>query len=32
MSKTNNQRLQAIASTMQELNARLVYVGGSKVG
>ena len=27
MSKTNNQRLQAIASAMQELNARLVYVG-----
>ena len=32
MSKTNNQRLQAIASAMQELNARLVYVGGAMAG
>ena len=27
MQKTNNERLQTIASAMQELNSRLVYVG-----
>ena len=32
MQKTNNQRLQTIASAMQELNARLVYVGGAMAG
>ncbi len=32
MQKTNNQRLQHIASAMQELNARLVYVGGAMAG
>lgn len=32
MSKTNNERLQEIATAMQELNARLVYVGGAMAG
>ena len=32
MQKTYNERLQHIASAMQELNARLVYVGGAMVG
>lgn len=32
MSKTNNERLQTIAEAMQELNARLVYVGGAMAG
>lgn len=32
MQKTNNERLQTIASAMQELNARLVYVGGAMAG
>ena len=32
MPKTNNERLQTIASAMQELNARLVYVGGAMAG
>ena len=32
MQKTNNERLQHIASAMQELNARLVYVGGAMAG
>lgn len=32
MLKTNNERLQAIAEAMQELNARLVYVGGAMAG
>lgn len=32
MQKSNNQRLQVIASAMQELNARLVYVGGAMAG
>ena len=31
MQKTNNERLQHIASAMQELNERLVYVGGAVV-
>lgn len=29
MSKTNNERLQEIAEGMQDLNERLVYVGGA---
>ncbi len=32
MSKTNNERLQEIAEAMQELNARIVYVGGAMAG
>ena len=32
MQKTNNERLQHIASAMQELNERLVYVGGAVAG
>ena len=32
MPKTNNERLQTIAEAMQELNARLVYVGGAMAG
>ena len=32
MQKTNNERLQTIASAMQELNSRLVYVGGAMAG
>ena len=32
MQKTNNERLQEIAVAMQELNARLVYVGGAMSG
>ena len=32
MPKTNNERLQEIAEAMQELNARLVYVGGAIAG
>ena len=32
MQKTNNERLQEIAEAMQELNARLVYVGGAMSG
>ena len=32
MLKTNNERLQMIAEAMQELNARLVYVGGAMAG
>lgn len=32
MPKTNNERLQEIAEAMQELNARLVYVGGAMAG
>ena len=32
MQKTNNERLQYIASAMQELNERLVYVGGAVAG
>ena len=32
MSKTNNERLQDIAEGMQDLNERLVYVGGAMVG
>lgn len=32
MPKTNDERLQEIAEAMQELNARLVYVGGTMAG
>jgi len=32
MSKTNNERLQEIAEAMQDLNERLVYVGGAMAG
>ena len=32
MQKTNNERLQTIASAMQELNSHLVYVGGAMAG
>jgi len=32
MPKTNNERLEEIAAAMQELNARLVYVGGAMAG
>ncbi len=32
MSKTNNERLQEIAEGMQNLNERLVYVGGAMAG
>jgi hypothetical protein len=32
MQKTNNERLEEIAAAMQELNARLVYVGGAMAG
>lgn len=32
MPKTNNERLQAIAEAMQDLNERLVYVGGAMAG
>ena len=32
MQRTNNERLQHIASAMQELNERLVYVGGAVAG
>ena len=32
MQKTNKERLQTIAAAMQELNARLVYVGGAMAG
>ena len=32
MPRTNNERLQLIAEAMQELNARLVYVGGAMAG
>ena len=32
MSKTNNERLQEIAEGMQDLNERLVYVGGALAG
>lgn len=32
MSKTNNERLQEIAEGMQDLNERLVYVGGAMAG
>lgn len=32
MQKTNNERLQEIADAMQELNARIVYVGGAMSG
>ena len=32
MSKTNNERLQEIADAMEELNDRLIYVGGSMAG
>lgn len=32
MSKTNNERLQEVAEGMQDLNERLVYVGGAMVG
>lgn len=32
MPKTNNGRLEEIAAAMQELNARLVYVGGAMAG
>ena len=32
MSKTNNERLQEIAEGMQNLNERLVYVGGALAG
>ena len=32
MSKTNNERLQEIANGMQDLNDRLVYVGGAMSG
>ena len=32
MPKTNNERLEKIAAAMQELNTRLVYVGGAMAG
>lgn len=32
MSKTNNERLKEIAEGMQDLNERLVYVGGAMTG
>lgn len=32
MQKTNNERLQEIAEAMQDLNNRLVYVGGAMAG
>ncbi|MBR4498689.1 MAG: hypothetical protein IKP08_08430 [Bacteroidales bacterium] len=32
MSKTNNERLQEIANGMQDINDRLVYVGGAMSG
>ena len=32
MSKTNNERLQEVAEGMQDLNERLVYVGGAMAG
>lgn len=32
MPKSNNERLQEIAQAMQELNSRLVYVGGAMAG
>lgn len=32
MPKTNNERLQEIAEAMQDLNERLVYVGGAMTG
>ena len=32
MPKTNNERLQEIAEAMQDLNDRLVYVGGAMAG